>query len=115
MNQDLVESVKKIAKKIEEFGGNRTMVLDVSKKNKEINYMVITNAFNQQMAKFMAGEVQGYAKELGFEPVNIDGIIKGEWIVIDYDKFLVHIFVDATRSKYNIEKLWEDSKNKISY
>lgn len=43
------------------------------------------------------------------KPYNYDGYQNSKWIVIDYGDTLVHIFVPAERTHYNLEELWSDA------
>ncbi len=42
--------------------------------------------------------------------MNIDGVSEGNWILMDYDDFVVHLFTDEYRLYYDLERLWRDSK-----
>jgi ribosome-associated protein len=33
-----------------------------------------------------------------------------EWILIDYDNIIVHIFLEKSRRFYNLENLWADTE-----
>ena len=43
------------------------------------------------------------------KPYNYDGYGNSQWIVIDYDDTLVHIFVPEMRRLYDLEGLWSDA------
>ncbi len=45
-------------------------------------------------------------------PYHREGYENSEWILIDYVDVVVHIFLEDTRSFYNIESLWADAKVK---
>lgn len=36
-----------------------------------------------------------------------DGMIKGDWIILDFHDVIVHIFTSEARKKFNIDKMWE--------
>lgn len=46
------------------------------------------------------------------QPVSVEGLETGNWILIDYDDAIVHIFTPETRERYKIEKLWSDSEDR---
>ncbi len=39
-----------------------------------------------------------------------EGYNKGEWIVFDLDKVVIHAFIPQLREKYNLDKLWQSKK-----
>lgn len=46
-------------------------------------------------------------------PIRVQGHQLAEWIAIDYGDIMVHVFVPAMRSFYNIDNLWSDAKIEI--
>lgn len=45
---------------------------------------------------------------MGIKPIGIEGIELGQWIVLDYNTVVVHIFYDPIRKIYALEELWMD-------
>lgn len=39
-------------------------------------------------------------------PLSIEGHRRGQWVVIDYGDVVVHVFCDAVREFYDLERLW---------
>jgi ribosome-associated protein len=39
----------------------------------------------------------------------VEGKRTGEWILLDYLDFVVHVFTPETRSYYGLERLWGDA------
>ena len=44
------------------------------------------------------------------DDVHIEGSPRGEWILMDYVDFVVHIFTPTGRSYYDLERLWGDAE-----
>ena len=42
-------------------------------------------------------------------PGHVEGKRSGEWILMDYLDFVVHVFTPETRSYYGLERLWGDA------
>ena len=49
-------------------------------------------------------------KKHGLYAISIDGASEGNWILMDYDEFVIHIFTEEYRLYYDLERLWRDSK-----
>ena len=45
-------------------------------------------------------------EEEGWRPAHVEGYPRQEWILLDYDYFVVHVFTPATRAFYDLERLW---------
>jgi ribosome-associated protein len=49
-------------------------------------------------------------KKTGLNAWHKEGFENAEWILIDYNDIVVHIFLDTRRSFYNLEQLWADAE-----
>jgi len=45
----------------------------------------------------------------GFEPVGIEGSAEGEWILMDYNDVIIHVFHKSIREFYDLERLWNEA------
>ncbi len=48
-------------------------------------------------------------KQARRRPAHVEGYATGEWILMDYLDFVVHIFTQEKRNFYQLEKLWADA------
>jgi ribosome-associated protein len=44
------------------------------------------------------------------DPIHVEGMSQGDWIVIDYLDIIIHIFIPQLREKYQLERLWNRGK-----
>jgi ribosome-associated protein len=65
------------------------------------------NSSRQNAAIVDAVEVE--LKKTGVRPLSIEGRETGDWILLDYGSFIVHVFSRKTRDYYSLEKLWGDA------
>jgi ribosome-associated protein len=49
-------------------------------------------------------------KDEGLRPLGIEGYRGGEWILMDYGDFVVHVFSRESRSFYDLERLWKTAR-----
>lgn len=71
---------------------------------------MICSVSNPRQGHAVCDEIQRGLKEMGERPVSVEGFNPGEWILMDYGDFLVHIFSSSARSFYDLERLWRHSK-----
>jgi ribosome-associated protein len=86
------------------------LVLDLREVTSFTDYFVICTSANARQGQAIADEVGHRLKELGELPVSAEGYDAGEWILLDYGDFLVHILSSAARSYYDLERLWRHAK-----
>jgi ribosome-associated protein len=58
----------------------------------------------------VSDEIGKQLKQMGELPVSIEGYEAGEWILMDYGDFIVHVFSEAARAYYDLERLWRHAK-----
>ena len=54
--------------------------------------------------------MQKQLKEIGELPISVEGYDAAEWILMDYGDFIVHVFSEAARAYYELERLWRHAK-----
>jgi ribosome-associated protein len=73
-------------------------------------YFLIVTGANQRQVQAIADEInEKLKKELSVKPVRIEGYTAGEWVLLDYGDFIVHIFDKDARDFYDLERLWLDA------
>lgn len=70
------------------------------------DYFLICNGTNERQNAAIADEIEGRLKrEFGIYPNSTEGRRQGEWILMDYVDFVVHIFMPEKREYYGLERL----------
>ena len=81
-------------------------VFDLREITSFTDFFVICTVSNARQAHAVSDEIEKALKEAGELPMSIEGYDSGEWILMDYGDFLVHIFSETARSFYDLERLW---------
>ena len=81
-------------------------VLDLRKAAGFTDFFVICSGSNPRQIRAIADNVIEVLHEAGTKPSHIEGYERGEWILLDYFDFIVHVFADHTRVFYDLERLW---------
>ena len=75
------------------------------------DYFVIANGTSTTHTKTLADEVEYQMTKLGIEPLHREGRGNGSnWIVLDYNDIIIHVFYKETRAFYQLERLWADGE-----
>ncbi len=70
------------------------------------DYFLICNGTNERQNAAIADEIEGRLKrDYGIYPNSVEGRRQGEWILMDYVDFVVHIFMPERREHYGLERL----------
>lgn len=85
-------------------------VLDLQGLTSFTDYFVICSGSNPRQIQAIADEVERRLKQQGRTPLGVEGYEHAEWILVDYGEFLVHIFSEAARAYYDLERLWRKAK-----
>ena len=85
------------------------IVLDLTKGSAFTDFFVICTGANKRQVQAIADAIQEAVAKRGARPALIEGYEHGEWILIDYFDFIVHVFMPATRAFYSLERLWGDA------
>jgi ribosome-associated protein len=74
------------------------------------DYFVLCSGTNPRQVQAIADEVELRLKTAGVRPAQVEGYKQGEWILVDYLDFVVHVFSEKARKFYDLERLWKTAK-----
>jgi ribosome-associated protein len=75
------------------------------------DFFLVTSATNDRQAIAIADEIEHrLKKEFGVFPNSVEGRRHGEWILLDYVDFVVHVFLVERRAFYDIERLRKSAR-----
>lgn len=85
------------------------LALDISSVSSLTNYFLIAEGTVDRHVKALELAVKNHLEDLGCFLLHEEGQRVGDWIVMDYGDFMVHLFVPELREKYGLEELWRQS------
>jgi ribosome-associated protein len=74
------------------------------------DYFVICSGESTTQVKAIEEQIEETLKKEEIRPIGIEGLRNSQWILMDYGDIIVHIFEEATRAFYELEKLWIDAE-----
>lgn len=91
--------------------GNEILVLDIRHVSSIADYFVIASGGSDKHVRAMADEIALRSEEeLGQKPYHVQGLVEGQWVIIDFVDVVVHLFTEPSRKYYNLDRLWGDAK-----
>ena len=108
---DLDEEVKRALYYASEKKAFDMVALDLREIASFAEFFIICTGANQRQVQAISDEIsEQLKKELKARPVRIEGYSTGEWVLLDYGDFIVHIFEKDARDFYDLQRLWRDAK-----
>ena len=97
---------------IQEKKGSEIVRLDLRDIHSSVaDYFVVCHAESSTQVKAIANSVEEEIyKALKQDPWRKEGLVHGDWIILDYIDVVVHIFKKDKREFYGLEELWGDAE-----
>ncbi len=100
--------LKQLLKFLDEIQAIDTVVIDVSKQTTVTDYMIICSGRSSRHVKAIAEQVLEKMKAAGLPALSQNGLEVGEWALIDFGYFVLHVMQPDSRIFYNLEGLWQN-------
>lgn len=105
----LDEQMMMALRAISDKKGIGLMVLDLRPIAEFTDHFVIASCASTRQVQAIADEVTERLKKHGMRAARVEGYRTAEWVLIDYGYFVVHVFENAARRFYDLERLWRDA------
>ncbi len=99
-----------IAQTIFEKKGSNIVAIDIRKHSSITDYVIVAQGNVDRHVTSIGRAIQDALKEKGERPIHVEGMQTGDWVVLDYGTFIIHLFMPEMREKYHLESLWSDSE-----
>ena len=106
----ILETVRKAAKIADDRKAEYIKILDMRSRLIITDYFIIIGAKNTRLTRRIQEDISVELKKNGFYAIHSDGLSEGNWILIDYNDFVIHIFTEDIRQFYDLERLWKDAE-----
>ena len=85
------------------------VLLDVRALCSYCNYqLVVSGRSDRQVEAISEGIITGL-RDKGVRPIGTEGKRSGQWALLDFGDFVVHVFHHPLREHYDLEGLWVDA------
>lgn len=95
-----------IVEAMEDVKAKDIVNIDVTNLSDVTDQLVIASGTSSRHVKSVASNVVEEAKKQGFQPLGVEGMDTGEWVLVDFGDTVVHVMQVSTRGFYELEKLW---------
>ena len=105
---DTLELSRDVMNLLDEKKALGIISIDVSRVTTLTDYFIICTGTSNRHRKSLSDDLQEMMEEKGIEMISKEGYRGADWILLDYGHFVVNIFSNKAREKYNLERLWSD-------
>ncbi len=97
---------------IQEKKGKEIIHIDLTSIESSVcEYFIISHGESNTQVKAIAEHIEEKVKKnLDFRALHSEGYENMQWILLDYNTVVVHIFQKEIRDYYKLEELWADGK-----
>ena len=100
--------LKKLLQTLEDIHAIDVTVIDVSEHTTITDFMIICSGRSSRHVKAIAEYIIEHMKSSGLATLSSNGLESGDWALIDFGDFVVHVMQPESRAFYNLEDLWKN-------
>ena len=105
------EMAKMAIEALEDKKAEDIQVIDISEVSVIADYFIIASGNNRNQVQALIDNVEEQLGRTGVSPKQIEGYDAANWVLMDYQDIIVHVFDKENRLFYDIERIWRDGKN----
>lgn len=95
-----------ILKSLDDAKAEEIVDIDVAAKTPIADYVVVCSGRSNRHVGAIADHVIKDLKDAGFGSAAVEGQPACDWVLIDADSVIVHVFRPEVREFYHLEKMW---------
>ncbi len=107
------ELLKFTLKSLENDKGTDIVSIDLIGRSSIADYMIVVSGNTARQVTAMANNLIKKYKEISLRLSSPEGMSNGDWVLIDANDILVHIFRPEVREFYSLEKMWKKKQDNI--
>ena len=85
-------------------------IIDISNVTVIADYFIICGGSNSRQVQAIADNVEEKLGKMGVIPRSTEGYQNANWVLLDYQDVIIHVFNQEQRLFYDLERIWVDGK-----
>jgi ribosome-associated protein len=98
--------LKLVLSSLEDDKAEDVTTIPLAGKSSVADYLVIASGRSSRQVATMAQHLREKLKATGRNAPAVEGLERGDWVLVDAGDIVVHLFRPEVRSFYNLEKMW---------
>lgn len=100
------ETLRLILASLEDMKAEDTVTIDLTGKSTIADAMVVTSGRSNRHVVSIADKAIEALEKSGVKGLRIEGKRNGDWVLIDANDVIIHVFRPEVRAFYDLEKMW---------
>ena len=75
------------------------------------DYMVIASGSSSRQVAAMAEHIEFTLKQAGVKLLGLEGMRQADWVLLDANDIIVHLFRPEVRDFYGLERMWLETSD----
>ncbi len=105
---DIPFTLSKISQSASDLKAVDLVQIDMDGKSSLADYILVCHGTSTAHTKGIADKISLNLKKEGILPIGVEGYDSGEWILMDFNTVIIHIFLEETRETFNLEEIYQD-------
>lgn len=85
-------------------------VIDISEVSVIADYFIIANGTNRSQIQALSDNVEEVLGRAQVPLRQVEGYDNANWVLLDFQDVIIHIFDKENRLFYDLERIWRDGK-----
>jgi ribosome-associated protein len=103
---DVEQLHRLVLQSLDDDQAQEVVSIPLAGKSNIADHMVIASGRSTRQVASMAGKLADRIKQQFGRGPRIEGLPAADWVLIDADDVIVHIFRPEVRNFYNLERMW---------
>ena len=98
-----------VLRELDDNKAENIVTIDLAGKSDIADFMVIASGRSQRHVGAIADKIIRRLREDGFARAKAEGMPVCDWVLIDAEDVIVHLFRPEVRAFYNLERIWSEA------
>ena len=102
------EILELITTSLDDDKADNIVTIPLAGKSAMADYMVIASGTSSRQVAAMAEHVEFKLKQSKVDVLGLEGLRQADWVLIDANDVIVHLFRPEVRDFYGLERMWSN-------
>ena len=106
---DADQILELITTSLDDDKAENVLTIPLKGKSAMADYMVVASGTSSRQVAAMAEHIEFKLKKNKVDVLGLEGLRQADWVLIDANDVIVHLFRPEVREFYGLERMWSDA------